>query len=91
MSVSLENYQQIYQQAYKAYVQANYEEAASLVDQVLDIVPDDSNIHLLRGHVYFVLQQYEVAKVEYETVLKLSDDQEIINLAHNGLENVPFS
>ncbi|MDJ0737346.1 MAG: methyl-accepting chemotaxis protein [Nostocaceae cyanobacterium] len=88
MTVSLENYQQTYQQAYKAYVQGNYEEAANLVDQVVDIVQDDPNIHLLRGHVYFVLQQYEVAKAEYKTVLELSDDQEIINLAKNGLENI---
>ncbi len=88
MTVSFENYQQTYQQAYKAYVQANYDEAANLVDQVVDIVPDDPNIRLLRGHIYFVLEQYEVAKAEYKSVLELSNDAEITNLAENGLENI---
>ena len=36
MALSIHNYQEIYQQAYTAYVQANYEEAANLIDQVVD-------------------------------------------------------
>ena len=88
MALSVNNYQEIYQQAYKAYVQANYEEAAALIDQVVDIAPEDVNIHLLRGHIYYVLQQFDIAKSEYESVIQLSDEQEIIELAQNGLDNV---
>ncbi|CDN12686.1 Methyl-accepting chemotaxis protein [Richelia intracellularis] len=88
MALSVNNYQEIYQQAYKAYVQANYEEAVALIDQVVDIASEDVNIHLLRGHIYYVLQQFDIAKSEYESVIQLSYEQEIIELAQNGLDNV---
>ena len=86
MAASIEYYQETYQQAYKAYVQQNYEKAAALVDQIVE--SDDPNIHLLRGHVYYVLQQYDIAIAEYKQVLHLSDDQEIISCAKSGLENI---
>ncbi|MDJ0618393.1 MAG: methyl-accepting chemotaxis protein [Calothrix sp. MO_192.B10] len=88
MAISINDYQDIYQQAYKAYVQANYEEAANLIDRVIDIAPEDANIHLLRGHIYYVLQKFDVAKAEYESVIKLTEDREIISLAENGLDNI---
>ncbi|MBD2771040.1 methyl-accepting chemotaxis protein [Iningainema tapete] len=88
MAASIDDYEQIYQQAYKAYVQRNYEQAATLIDQVVHKVPDDPNTHLLRGHVYYVLQQYDVAKEEYLQVLALTNEQEIIDFANNGLENI---
>ncbi|MBW4508458.1 MAG: HAMP domain-containing protein [Scytonematopsis contorta HA4267-MV1] len=86
MAAGIEDYQETYQQAYKAYVQQNYEKAAALVDQIVE--SDDPNIHLLRGHVYYVLQQYDIAIAEYKQVLRLSDDQEIISCAKSGLENI---
>lgn len=88
MAASIDDYSLIYQQAYKAYVQRNYEQAATLIDQVVHKVPDDPNTHLLRGHVYYVLQQYDVAKEEYLQVLALTDEQEITDFANNGLENI---
>ncbi|MDJ0796082.1 MAG: methyl-accepting chemotaxis protein [Calothrix sp. MO_167.B12] len=88
MATSINDYQEVYQQAYKAYVQANYEEAANLIDRVIDIAPEDANIHLLRGHIYYVLQKFDVAKAEYESVIKLTEDREIISLAENGLDNI---
>ncbi len=71
-----------------AYVQRNYEVAATLVDQVVQNLPNDPNSHLLRGHIYYVLQQYDVAKEEYQHVLGLTNDQEIIGFANNGIENI---
>jgi len=88
MGASIEDYQNTYKQAYEAYVQANYEQAATLIDQVVQNLPDDPNAHLLRGHVYYVLQRYDVASTEYEKVLKLTDEQEIIGFAKNGLSNI---
>ncbi len=88
MALSIHNYQEIYQQAYTAYVQANYEEAANLIDQVVDIAPEDANIHLLRGHIYYVLQQFDIARAEYENVIHLTDEQELIGLAQNSLDNI---
>ncbi|HYW17980.1 MAG TPA: methyl-accepting chemotaxis protein [Nodularia sp. (in: cyanobacteria)] len=88
MAASLNDYLDSYKQACTAYAQQNYEVAATLVDEVVQNVPDDPNCHLLRGHIYYVLQQYDVAQTEYRKVLQLSDDQEIIGFANNGLENI---
>ncbi|MEA5593577.1 methyl-accepting chemotaxis protein [Rivularia sp. UHCC 0363] len=82
------DYAQIYQQAYKAYVQKDYQEAATLIDQVVQHMTNDPNARLLRGHVYYVLQKYDVAEEEYQAVLNLSDDREILDFARNGLENI---
>lgn len=88
MAASIDNYEPTYQQAMTAYVQRDYEVAATLVDQVVQNLPDDPNSHLLRGHIYYVLQQYDVAKEEYQQVLGLTNDQEIIGFANNGIENI---
>lgn len=88
MAASIEDYLETYQQAYTAYAQQNYEVAATLVDQVVQNVPDDPNCHLLRGHIYYVLQKYDIAEVEYEKVLELTDDLELISAAHKSLENI---
>ncbi|WP_254625910.1 methyl-accepting chemotaxis protein [Nostoc sp. TCL240-02] len=88
MASSIDNYEPTYQQAMTAYVQRNYEVAATLVDQVVQNLPNDPNTHLLRGHIYYVLQQYDVAKEEYQQVLSLTNEQEIIGFANNGIENI---
>ncbi|MBE9206374.1 HAMP domain-containing protein [Nostoc sp. LEGE 06077] len=88
MAATIDDYLETYQQACTAYAEQDYEFAATLVDQVVQNVPDDPNCHLLRGHVYYVLQQYDVAKAEYQRVLKLTDEPEIIGFAKNGLENI---
>ncbi len=88
MAASIDNNEPTYQQAMTAYVQRNYEVAATLVDQVVQNLPNDPNSHLLRGHIYYVLQQYDVAKEEYQQVLRLTKDQEIVGFANNGIENI---
>ncbi|MEH2354106.1 methyl-accepting chemotaxis protein [Nostoc sp.] len=88
MAASIDNYEPTYQQAMTAYVQKNYEVAATLVDQVVQNLPDDPNTHLLRGHIYYVLQHYDVAKEEYQQVLGLTNDREIIGFAKNGIDNI---
>ncbi len=88
MEANIDEYLEIYKQACTAYAQQNYEVAATLIDSVVQNLPDDANSHLLRGHVYYVLQQYDVASSEYQKVLQLTKDEEIISFARNGLENV---
>lgn len=88
MPASLNDYLDSYKQACTAYAQENYEVAATLVDEVVKNVPDDPNCHLLRGHIYYVLQQHDVAKQEYQKVLTLSEDKEIIGFANEGLERI---
>jgi twitching motility protein PilJ len=77
-----------YQQAVTAYTQGDYEVAATLVDQAVNNLPDDPNSHLLRGHIYYVLQHFETAKAEYEQVFYLTDDEGIIGSATGYLENI---
>jgi twitching motility protein PilJ len=84
------DYEQIYQQAYKAYVNKDYQEAATLIDRVVQHLTQDPNARLLRGHVYYVLEKYDVAQEEYEAVLNLTEDQEILGFARNGLENINY-
>ncbi|MCP6758975.1 MAG: methyl-accepting chemotaxis protein [Fischerella sp. CENA71] len=88
MAASIEDNAQTYQQALTAYAQQDYQEAAILIDEVVQNLPNDPNTHLLRGHIYYVLQQYHVAKVEYEKVLELTDDPEVTVFAETGLEHI---
>jgi twitching motility protein PilJ len=79
-------YAQDYQQAERAYMQGNYEEAAAIVDRLVDDYPADPNVRLLRGHIYcYGLQEYEVAKEQYQEVLNLTSDAEYVDYANNGL------
>lgn len=82
------NHEQEYQQAQKAYIQGNYEDAGNQVDQLVQDFPDDPSSHLLRGHIYCVLQQYDSARKHYQIVLNLTEDLELIDCANNGLESV---
>jgi len=79
---------QEYQQAQKAYIQGNYEEAAKLVDRLVQKFPEDASSRLLKGHIYCVLQQYDVAQEQYQAVLNLTEDPEIIDCSHKGLETI---
>ncbi|MEL6502166.1 MAG: methyl-accepting chemotaxis protein, partial [Cyanobacteria bacterium J06623_1] len=82
------DYAQMYQQAYKAYVNQEYQEAATLIDQVVQHLTKDPNALLLRGHIYYVLQKYDVASAAYNQVLTVTQDEELLNFARNGLENI---
>ncbi len=82
------DYEQMYQQAYKAYVNQQYEEAAKLIDEVVQHLTQDANAFLLKGHVYYVLQKFEIAKEAYQSVLNLTSDRELVDFARNGLENI---
>jgi len=79
-------YAQEYQQAQKAYVQGNYEEAAAIVDRLVKEFPGDPSASLLRGHIYcYGLQQYDIAKEQYQSVLQLTADPEFTGYANDGL------
>ncbi|HLP91861.1 MAG TPA: methyl-accepting chemotaxis protein [Nostocaceae cyanobacterium] len=88
MATKLDDYDPTYEQAMTAYVQQEYEVAANLVDQAVQNAPDDPNSHLLRGHIYYVLQQYNIARSEYEQVLNLTNEPETLSFAHHGLDNI---
>ncbi|MBD0343992.1 MAG: HAMP domain-containing protein [Coleofasciculus sp. Co-bin14] len=81
------DYAQEYGQAERAYMQGNYPEAAAICDRLIENFPDDPSVRLLRGHIYcYGLQQYDVAREQYEMVLTLTKEQDFIDYAKNGLE-----
>lgn len=80
------DYSQVYQQAERAYMQGNYEEAATVIDQLMAEYPDDPSVLLLRGHIYcYGLQQFDVARSQYEAVLECTVEPEYVDYANNGL------
>ena len=83
------DYAQEYGQAEKAYLQGNYETAATIIDRMVKEYPEDPNILLLRGHIYsYGLQEYNLAQEQYEKVLELTDDPDCLDYAHNGLQQL---
>ncbi len=77
---------QEYQQAEKAYMQGRYEEAAGMIDRLVEHNPEDPSARLLRGHIYcYGLQKYDVAEDQYKSVLSLTSDAEFIDYANSGL------
>ncbi|MFM2432209.1 MAG: hypothetical protein RLZZ511_3423 [Cyanobacteriota bacterium] len=80
------DFAQDYQQAEKAYMQGRYEEAAGMIDRLVDAHPQDPSARLLRGHIYcYGLQRYDVAQEQYESVLGLTQDAEFVDYANSGL------
>ncbi|MGI0488823.1 methyl-accepting chemotaxis protein [Pantanalinema rosaneae CENA516] len=82
-------YAQEYHQAQKAYMQGNYEDAAQIIDRLVQHFPSDPSACLLRGHIYcYGLQQFDVAREQYQTVMGLTSDPEFTGYANQGLEYI---
>ena len=80
---------QLYQQAVSAFIQGQYEAAKVLTQQLIAQHPRDPNIHLLQGHIFLGMTQYEAAKLEYEAVLATADgDVELLECAQNSLSDI---
>ncbi|HBB36257.1 MAG TPA: chemotaxis protein [Cyanobacteria bacterium UBA8803] len=82
------DYVQEYGQAQKAYMQGNYQEAADIINRLIDNFPDDPSALLLRGHIYcYGLHQYELAREQYERVLNLTSEPDFVDYANKGIED----
>lgn len=86
--VSETDYQQRYGQAQTAYIEGDLEEASYITDSIIDDYPDDPTVLLLKGHIYLRQQKYEIAKAIYKQVLNLTEHQDLVNLAHQGLTQI---
>ncbi|WP_159790668.1 methyl-accepting chemotaxis protein [Sodalinema gerasimenkoae] len=82
------DFAQEYERAQQVYLDGNYEDAAPLVDQLVAQYPDDPSTRLLRGHIYCGLQDYDVARGEYEQVFEITDDAEFHDHAQQALAYV---
>jgi twitching motility protein PilJ len=78
-------YAQDYQQAVSAYMKEQYQEAILATDSLVEYNPDDPNLRLLRGHIYRGLERYEEAQSQYQSVLGLTSDPELIDCARSSL------
>jgi len=78
----------LYGQAYAAYGQGNYEEAAHYIEQMAEVYPDDPNVLLLQGHIAIGLEQYATAQQKYGRVLELSDRPDLLDCAQQALEQI---
>jgi twitching motility protein PilJ len=77
---------QDYQQAERAYMQGKYQEAAEIVDRLVNDYAQEPSARLLCGHIYcYGLQQYDVAQEQYRSVLSLTSDPEFVDYANSGL------
>jgi twitching motility protein PilJ len=87
--VSKTDFAQEYQRAETAYMEGEYEEAAAIVDGLVEEFPDDPSARLLKGHIYcYGLQQFETAAEQYESVLQLTAEPDFVEYANGGLEYV---
>ena len=82
------DYVQEYGQAQKSYMQGNYQEAVEIINRLIDHFPDDPSALLLRGHIYcYGLQEYDLAREQYEKVLNLTTEADFIDYANKGIED----
>jgi twitching motility protein PilJ len=83
------NYSQEYEQAEKAYISGNFDKAATVIDKMAEEFPQDPNVLLLRGHIYcYGFQDYQLALQLYELVLDTSEQQDLLEFARNGIDEV---
>ncbi len=81
--------QEEYGQAEQAYQDGDFDRAAEIIDRLAEEFVDNPSILLLRGHIYCAgFQDYNLAKQQYEAVLDLSSEPELLDCAHNGIEQV---
>ncbi len=79
------DYTKDYAQAYTAYENGDYSTAAEIINELVNHFPDDPNLWLLQGHIYYGLEQYDVARERYEYVLSLTEDPALVEEASNWL------
>ena len=83
------NYLQEYGQAEQAYREGNFTQAAKIIDRLAEEFADNPSVLLLRGHIYCSgFQDYELAEEQYQAVLGLSSEDEIVECAYNAIEQV---
>lgn len=79
------DYQKKFTQARTAYLEENLEEAQDIINDIIKDYPDDPSVLLLKGHVHLRQQDYSSAKNSYKQVLELTDHQDLVSLAQQGL------
>lgn len=84
------DYVKEYGKANAAYCRGDLEEAIFIINQLAQDYPDDPNILLLRGHIFLSLQQYQLAQEQYDLVINISEQTELIDCAKQGLQQIQY-
>ncbi|MDJ0597645.1 MAG: methyl-accepting chemotaxis protein [Crocosphaera sp.] len=79
------DYAKLYNEAYVAYGQGNFEEAATLMEPMAQAFPQDPDVLLLQGHIYFSLGRYESACQQYQSAISRTDRPDLVDCANQGL------
>lgn len=80
------DYSQAYGEAERAYLQGEFEAAASVIDRLAGEYAEDASVQLLRGHIYcYGLQDYTTAQQQYERVKTITADPDFLNYAESGI------
>jgi len=77
-----------YDRAEAAYLRGDYTEAAQILEELAQELPDDPSVLLLYGHVLYCCQQYAAARPQYERVLQLTEEPDFVTYAQQGLQAV---
>ena len=86
--VSENNYEEKFSQARAVYLEGDYDQASIILDEIIEQNPEEPSALLLRGHIYLNDQEYEIARDTYHKVLNLTDNEDLVKLAHDGLEKI---
>jgi twitching motility protein PilJ len=90
MTAFRQDFNKLYNQAFSAYGQGQYEDAATMIEHLDNEYPDNPQICLLKAHIQYVSEQYQLARQNYERVMTLalgnSQEAELINCAQDGIE-----
>ncbi|MFM7887716.1 MAG: methyl-accepting chemotaxis protein [Pseudanabaena sp.] len=78
-------HQKEYEKASLAYMQGDYNQAAKLTQELVQVCPSEPMYRLLYAHINLALERYQDSIGEYETVLQLTDDNSILEYAHSGI------
>jgi len=81
-------HQRDYDEATRAYRNGDYGKAVKLTEQLVRACPEEPTYRLLSGHLNLVLEQYPVALRDYESVLMMTSEATIIEMAKSGIAQV---
>lgn len=82
------DYSKDYQKAQQAFFQNKLDEAFATVDALTQEHPDKADILLLKGHILLAQKRHDQAKEQYELVMRVADDDTLLQFASNGLEQI---
>jgi twitching motility protein PilJ len=88
MGSAREDNQKKYEKAVAAYLAQDYEQANRIADSMAEDYPDDPQMLLLKGHIFLHQRQFALAKEKYHAVMEITDQEELITSANQGLERI---